>query len=226
LGKTHGIDEYLEAIYVLNAEGETVVGSRLAEYLGVARPTVTQTMHKLTVSGLVENTDGREIRLTPRGKTKAEAIVRRHRLIERWLTDVLHLDWAQAHEEACRLEHAISPLVEERLAEHLGNPTTCPHGNVIPGLGIKQSKGIPLSEVNAPATVTVVRIVEQAEEDPELLRFLQSHGLVPDARIQVEPPQHEYEAGIRVRSGGDTVTLSPHIADRILVHMEASNGVS
>ncbi|MCL6630990.1 MAG: metal-dependent transcriptional regulator [Alicyclobacillus herbarius] len=217
MARRHGMEEYLEAIYVLNGEGETVIPSRLADYLGVARPTVTQTVQRLTQSGYVSTGEGKEIVLTESGRERAEQVVRRHRLLERWLTDELGLDWADAHVEAGRLEHSISSLVERQLFERLGHPTTCPHGNVIPGSGASQPQGQPLSEVPAPADVRVIRIVEMAEEDLDLLRFLHRAGIVPGNRLHLTRGLDPYEAGIEVVVGDSTYALDESVARRVLV---------
>jgi DtxR family Mn-dependent transcriptional regulator len=217
MARRHGMEEYLEAIYVLEGEGETVLPSKLADYLGVARPTVTQTVHRLTQSGYVRSGEGKEILLTERGRERAEQVVRRHRLLERWLTDELGLDWADAHVEAGRLEHSISTLVEQQLFEHLGHPTTCPHGNVIPGSGATQPAGQPLSDVSAPAEVKVIRIVEMAEEDLELLRFLHRAGIVPGNTLRLVRGINPYEAGIKVVVNGNTYALDAAVARRVLV---------
>ncbi|MCL6548547.1 MAG: metal-dependent transcriptional regulator, partial [Alicyclobacillus sp.] len=172
---------------------------------------------RLTAAGLVSAGEGREIELTEEGRQRAETIVRRHRLLERWLTDELGLDWAEAHVEAGRLEHAVSPLVEARLFERLGRPTTCPHGNVIPGTGAVQPTGTPLTEIRAPAEVKVVRIVEQAEEDLELLRFLNRAGIVPGAVIAVVRSHSPYEAGVQVEVAGHSYALDDAVARRVLV---------
>jgi DtxR family Mn-dependent transcriptional regulator len=220
MGKTHGIEEYLEAVYILETEGDKVLPSRLADYLGVARPTVTQMVHRLTEMGYVALAPDREIQLTPAGRERAEAIVRRHRLLERWLTDELGLDWADAHVEAAKLEHSLSPLVEERLFERLGRPTTCPHGNVIPGSGAVQPRGVALSDLQAPATARVVRILELAEEDLDLLRFLYRAGIVPGASLQLLRGVSPYEAGIQIEVGGQTYALDERVARRVLVTTE------
>lgn len=215
--RTHGMEQYLEAIYVLGAEGDAVLASKLADYLGVARPTVTQTMHRMSASGYVTSGEGREIHLTSEGRERAEEVVRRHRLLERWLTDELGLDWAQAHVEAGRLEHAISPTVEARLFERLGRPTTCPHGNVIPGSGAKAQRGVALRDVSPPTTVVVQRILEQAEEDLDLLRFFHRSGIVPGATLRVMAKESPYEAGIVVEAAGERFSLEPEVAGRVLV---------
>jgi DtxR family Mn-dependent transcriptional regulator len=217
VGKTHGMNDYLEAIYILESEGERVLSSKLADYLGVTRPTVTQTVQRMSAAGYVQPGEGKELMLTPEGRKRAEAIVRRHRLLERWLCDGLGLDWADAHVEASRLEHSISPLVEERLAKLLGNPTTCPHGNVIPGSGAKQALGTPLDQVPAPATVNVIRIFEVAEEDIDLLRFLYQSGIVPGATLIVTSGQNPYEPGVRIQVNDATYVLDQAVAKRVLV---------
>ncbi|MCL6516946.1 MAG: metal-dependent transcriptional regulator [Alicyclobacillus sp.] len=211
------MEAYLEGIYVLQSEGVTVLSSVLADYLGVSRPTVSQTVARLTSAGYVRFGEGKEVLLTDRGLELAESIVRRHRLLERWLTDELGLDWADAHVEAGRLEHAVSPLVEARLMERLGRPTTCPHGNIIPGTNAQLPPSRPLTEVEGPAEVTVVRILEQAEEDLDLLRFLHRAGLVPGARIRRLEPQSAYEAGVPVAVGDARYALDEAVARRILV---------
>ena len=128
----------------------------------------------------------KEIRLTTKGLGIAETMARRHRLIERWLTDVLGLDWSRAHDEAHRLEHALSPVVEERLAEKLGMPSTCPHGNPIPGMPAPEAhRPIPLNQAPAGHPFVVERITEEAEADRQLLRFLWESGIRPGSRIVV-----------------------------------------
>ncbi|WAH38458.1 metal-dependent transcriptional regulator [Alicyclobacillus dauci] len=216
MSRPSGMDAYLEAIYVLNAEGEQVLASKVADYLNVSRPTVSQTLQRMNQAGYVTSGDSKEIILTDEGISRAEDIVRRHRLLERWLTDQLGLDWADAHVEAGRLENSVSPLVESRLEELLGHPTTCPHGNVIPGSGYKQPEGVPLSEAKPDQTVEVIRIVEVAEEDLDLLRFLYRNGFVPGEKLRLEA-QNPYEAGVPVHVRGESISLDAAVAARILV---------
>ncbi|WP_062307455.1 metal-dependent transcriptional regulator [Alicyclobacillus sendaiensis] len=210
------LDTYLEAIYVLHSEGEQVLSSRVADYLGVSRPTVSQTLQRLVGQGYVEVSDTRELVLTEEGRKRAEAIIRKHRLLERWLTDVLGLDWADAHVEAARLEGSISPLVESKLNEMLNHPATCPHGNVIPGNGHTVPKGVGLDEAPANTPLEVIRIVEVAEEDLELLRFFHRTGLVPGETVQVNEPE-PYAAGVTVTVRGQTLSLDPAVAHRVQV---------
>lgn len=218
MSSQHALDGYLEAIYVLNAEGEQVIASRVADYLEVSRPTVSQMLQRMQKEGYVTLNASRELLLTDAGTARAENIIRRHRLLERWLTDQLGLDWADAHVEAARLEGSISPLVESRIEELLNHPTTCPHGNVIPGSGYVGPKGTPLSKVAEPGKVEVVRIFEVAEEDLDLLRFLHRTGIVPGAVLEVEP-QSRFEAGIAIRVQGEPVSLDLAVANRILVEL-------
>lgn len=214
----HGMEEYLAAIYILQVEGVSVSPSKLADYLQVSRPTVTQTVHRMEKANYVER-GNKALVLTDTGKERAEAVVRKHRLIERWLSDELGLDWADAHVEAGRLEHAISPLVEERLWEKLGHPTSCPHGNLIPGSGAVFTKGTPLTEIAGLATVRVVRIMEQAEEDLDLLRFLHAAGFIPGALVHLKENSNPYEAGVQVMVGDESFSLERQVAERIIVEI-------
>src|SRR5262249_32986164 len=131
---TASVQDYLASIYDLISSGKPVIGARLAKHMGISAPAVTESIHRLTRGGYVKVGPGKTLILTPKGREIAEVMARRHRLLERWLTDSLGLNWTDAHEEAHRLEHALSPRVEERLAEMLGMPSTCPHGNPIPGM--------------------------------------------------------------------------------------------
>src|SRR5690242_3002147 len=127
------VEEYLETIYNMSMEDEVVIGARLAEKFGVAPPTVTEMLKRLMRDGYVEMDSKRQVTLTQAGNTAAEAVLRKHRLTERFLVDMLGMQWHQVHEEAHRLEHFISGAVEARVIASLNHPTTCPHGNPIPG---------------------------------------------------------------------------------------------
>jgi DtxR family Mn-dependent transcriptional regulator len=158
-----------------------------------------------------------EIVLTEAGREAAASIVRRHRIMERWLTDALGLDWVQADEEAARLEHAISELVEVRLYEALGRPTTCPHGNPIPGRAEPRSDERRLSGLESGSRASVTRISEVAErEAPTLLAYLLEEGLVPGRGLEMLEVDEAGET-LRVQSGGRHLTLSLETADKIWV---------
>ena len=127
------VEHYLETIFYIAHEGEVVRPGRIAEWQGVSAPTVSTTLQRLQRDGWVELADDRSVTTTAAGEALAAQVVRHHRLLERWLTDTLGLDWASADEEAQRLAPGLTDEVADRLAAHLGGPTTCPHGNVIPG---------------------------------------------------------------------------------------------
>jgi DtxR family Mn-dependent transcriptional regulator len=145
-------------------------------------------------------------------------MARRHRLIERWLTDELGLDWSRAHDEAHRLEHSLSPVVEERLAEKLGMPSTCPHGNPIPGMPAPEAhRPIPLNQAPAGHPFVVERITEEAEADRQLLRFLWESGIRPGSRIVVSEIA-PYAGTVSIVLDGRTVTMGLSASNKIWVY--------
>ena len=223
-GPTEVVSRYLEAIYYMWTEGESVRSARLADWLGVSRPTVTIALRRMTRDGMVLLNSRKEIELTDRGLESAAAIVRRHRIMERWLTDALGLDWVTADGEAARLEHAVSDVVERRLWETLGRPTSCPHGNPIPGYAEQDPAEVRLSALGQGDTVTVSRISEVAErEAPALLRYLLERRLVPGARLEVLDVDPVGRT-LRVLAAGREVTLSHETAGRVWVRPRQQAG--
>jgi DtxR family Mn-dependent transcriptional regulator len=207
---------YLETIYYIDAEGEAVRSARLADWLGVTRPTVAAALRRMERDGLVSLGARKEIALTDRGRMLAEAIVRRHRIMERWLTDQLGLDWVAADEEAARLEHAVSDRVEQRIYEALGRPTSCPHGNPIPGYAVMDPAEIRLS-VLEPGEAVLTRVSEVAErEAPALLGYLHERGLLPGVALRVIEADR-VGGMLRLEVGGREVALSQETASRVLV---------
>lgn len=180
---TPTVEDYLGLIYLLQRDGEVVIGARLAERLGVSRPTVTATLQRMERAGLLAWNARKEISLTPAGLEAAKDLLRRHMLAERLLHDVLGLPWSCVHEEADRLEHHFSPAAVNQMAGLLDQPVSCPHGNPLPGEVSPPSR--PLDQVAEGATAVIVRIVEEAEEQSDLLAFLQENGLLPGARLRV-----------------------------------------
>src|ERR1700681_4351957 len=175
-----------EAIYYMWSEGESLRSARLADWLEVSRPTVTVALRRMTGYGMVRMNRRKEIELTAAGRRAAEAIVRRHRIMERWLTDGLGLDWVTADEEAARLEHAVSEVVERRLYEVLGRPTTCPHGNPIPGYSKALPREVRLATLQPGTKASVSRVSEVAErEAPTLLTYLHERGVTRGRDIPV-----------------------------------------
>ena len=209
-GPTDKMREYLEVIYYLAARREPVIGARLAEWMDVTPPTVTNIVQRMEEQGYISR-DGRgEIRLTEGGFTLAEAMVKRHRVLERFLVDVMGIPWHMIHEEAVRLEHNLSPLMEERIEALVGKSTTCPHGNPIPGNADGYSGKVRLDRADVGAGFVLRRIVEEAEEDSDLMRYLQSNGLTPGARFDIADQSPSY--GVTLRRDGQTITLSSQIA--------------
>jgi len=177
----------LEAIYYIDHEGEVPRPGRLAEWLGVSAPTVTVSLQRLARDGLIRIADDRSVELSDAGADAAATIVRRHSIVERWLTDVLGFDWATADLEAQSLSHGMSATVLERIDESLGRPITCPHGNVIPGRTPPAGRRlIRLVELEDGDQARVARISEVAEhEAPHLLNLLHERGIVPGIEIGV-----------------------------------------
>lgn len=178
---TATLEEYLEAIYKISQEGP-VRPTAIADEIGVSGPTVTVTLRRLESHGLITR-DGTDVVLTEDGTEKALDIVRRHRVSERFLVDTLGLDWEAAHEEACRLEHALSPRVLEALEAFLGGPSSCPHGHPIPGAdgSLPHRDGRDLSDVEPGSDVEVVSVSERAD----VLSYLGDIGLRPGVRVKV-----------------------------------------
>src|SRR5438067_8107801 len=179
------VEDYLQILHYLTRDGYPVIAARLAERLNVTPPTVTATLQRMERDGLIEHGVRKEILFTTAGRQLADHIVRRHALAERLLTDLLKMPWHESHEEAHGVEHAMTPNMEARLLLALGNPTTCPHGNPIPGLGKLAPDEFPLDEAQTGDELIIQRITEEAEEDLELMRYLQEHGVEPGARMKV-----------------------------------------
>ncbi|HEX2647482.1 MAG TPA: metal-dependent transcriptional regulator [Candidatus Dormibacteraeota bacterium] len=209
------VSRYLEAIYYMWAEKEPLRSSRLADWLGVSRPTVAVGLRRMTRNGLVRMNGRKEIELTARGKRAAESIVRRHRIMERWLTDSLGLDWVTADAEAARLEHAVSDVVERKLYEVLGSPKTCPHGNPIPGHSEPVHGEQRLSSLQTGARATITRVSEVAErEAPPLLAYLHQRDLTPGREVTVTEADQVGKT-LRVTVAEREVTLSHETASKV-----------
>ena len=217
--ETPAIQDYLAAIYDLQTSAKPVIGARLARHMKLAPPTVTEALRRMRREGYVRLTSKHEIRLTPKGLSIAETMARRHRLIERWLTDVLGLDWAGAHDEAHRLEHAISPVVEEKLATLLGMPSTCPHGNPIPGMvpALPPHEHVSLAEAKVGQMLAIDRITEEGEADRQLLKFLWDNGVRPGVGLTVTEVA-PYAGTVSFRIDGHLVTIGLVAAAKIWVY--------
>ena len=178
VGEHHpAFEEYCECIFELREDDLEVIQARIAERLHVSRPAVSEMMKRLEAEGLITSDGG--IKLTDAGRTLGESVVRKHRLAEVFLTDVLKLSWAKAHHEAGKWEHVISESVETAMMDLLGDPTTCPHGNPIPGSAYVAPASEPLSTVLVGDGFTVRRITEELEFEPGLLEFLEASAIQP-----------------------------------------------
>ena len=216
---TASVQDYLAAIYDLGGGAQPVIGARLAKHMTISAPAVTEAIQRLARDGYVKVGPGKALQLTSKGRQIAEVMARRHRLVERWLTDTLGLDWTLAHEEAHRLEHSISPRVEDRLAKMLGMPSTCPHGNPIPGMSRpRRVEPFPLASAEEGATVVVDRITEEAEADKRLLEHLWKNDVRPGRRLKIVEVA-PWAGTITAHGDGKTITLGLSAAAKIWVHL-------
>lgn len=213
-GEHHpAFEEYCECIFELEEDDVAVIQARMAERLQVSRPAVSEMIKRLEAEGLI-TTDG-AIRLTVAGQGLAQRVVRRHRLAERFLTDMLGLSWAEAHHEAGRWEHVISDAVEEAMDRVLGNPTTCPHGNPIPGSSYLAPAMVPLAEVAVGSAFTITRIPEELEFTPGLLDFLEESNILPGHAGVLTSTSPDGTITIEIE--GRFVGVGPFASNRILV---------
>lgn len=207
-------EEYCETIFELNEDGQKVIQARIAERLEVSRPAVSEMVRRLVDEGLV-TVEKHEISLTGPGRELATTMVRRHRLAERFLTDMLGLSWAEAHHEAGKWEHVISPAVENAIVAKLNDPTTCPHGNPIPGSGYVERELVALATLQTGDCAVITRIPEELEFTPGLLEFLETNAIVPGAEATVVASSPDGTTTIDV--GGSVVGVSAFTAERMLV---------
>jgi DtxR family transcriptional regulator, Mn-dependent transcriptional regulator len=180
-------EEYLQTIESLGEEGGVVIQARIAEHLGKSAPSVSEMLDRLTTDGYVDRS-GRSIILTDEGHALAQSVIRKHRLAERLLVDVIGLPWHLVHEEAGRWEHVMSDNVEARLVELLGDPGTCPHGNPIPGSAHSnsdRSAQVRLAEVGPGQSIRFERLTEELERDGDSLRYLDDAGFIPGTTATV-----------------------------------------
>jgi len=228
---------YLRTIYELEEEGVVPLRARIAERLAQSGPTVSQTVARMERDGLVVVAGDRHLELTESGRARAVSVMRKHRLAERLLVDVIGLEWEFVHAEACRWEHVMSEAVERKLVKLLHNPTTSPYGNPIPGLDELVNDTDPNATapaVSAPpvlevglqrldefarrggGTVEVRRIAEHVQVDADLMADLKSAGIVPGQDVEVEAISRFGDA-VRVASNGGSSSVAPLIAHAVLV---------
>ena len=222
------VEEYLETVYNMSVENEVVIGARLAEKFNVSAPTVTEMLKRLVRDGYINMDNKRVVTLTEAGNQAAEAVLRRHRLTERFLVDMLGMQWHQVHEEACRLEHFISGAVEARVITSLHNPTTCPHGNPIPGqvaarTYLKDRGAVRLSTIKVGEHATILCISEVVEDEEALILYLHEKGLTPGTILTLQSEdgvsgdsENPTEA-FQLQVDGRDVCISKSVATKIWV---------
>lgn len=210
-----GAQEYLETIYEMEEEGGKIQQSRIAKRLGVTASSASEQVRRLAKEDLIQ-VEGRDIQLTAAGRELAVPLVRRHRLAERLLTDMLGIPWYRAHEEAHDWEHVISPEVEERIITKTG-ARTCPHGNPIPGLEppYDRTKLVTLADVNKGSGGSISLLTEDVELDTDVLKYFEDNRLMPGAHVLVEAVGPDGTLTLNVN--GKTASLGPALADNIWV---------
>jgi DtxR family Mn-dependent transcriptional regulator len=206
-------EEYLETLFWLYEAGLPMTGANVARARQLSAPTVHEMIGRLERDGYITRASDKTISFTEEGQVHAEGIVRRHRLVERFLTDVLGIPWDEVHEEAERLEHAMSPVLEARMLSAIGDAKTCPHGHPIePGTRIE---GVPLADVELGAKVTILRLENEAED---LLHELMAAGCEPGLDGTVA----EKGEDVVIDAGDHTVTLTASVAETITVRADPS----
>jgi DtxR family transcriptional regulator, Mn-dependent transcriptional regulator len=212
------LEQYLETVHVLVEEGVPVIQARLVERLGYSPAAVSEMVHRLVDEGYLTLSE-RGVVLTESGERTAARVVRRHRLAERFLVDIVGLPWAQAHAEADRWEHVISDTVEERFAEILGHPRTCPHGNPIPGEPLDPAPQWPMADSALGERFRLARITERVENDADALAYLADHGLVPgrDARVTSRAPDGTLTLELEGQDERRPVAIGPVLGRQLFV---------
>src|SRR4051795_4018540 len=218
--RSHAIEDYAKAIYVLETRGDEPVSTNaLADRLAVTPGSVSAMLRKLDELGLVTHQPYGGARLTPAGRRVALEVIRHHRLLELFLSEVLDMPWDRVHEEAEVLEHVLSTELEEVIAAKLGNPTHDPHGDPIPSadFSIEEGPTASLADLSAGATGVFVRV---SDSDPDMLRYLGQRGVTPGAQFEVVERQ-PFGGPLFVRFGADVHPLGGELADAIRVEVEA-----
>jgi DtxR family transcriptional regulator, Mn-dependent transcriptional regulator len=218
----HPSADYLEALYELEEEGFPPVQAELGRWMGVSRASVSEHVKRLVADGLLV-ADGRDLRFTDAGRDMAISLVRRHRLAEHLLIDVIGLPWHMAHQEAERWERVISADVEARLVEILHDPGACPHGNPIPGSSheIDVTTLVALKDVEPGSTATLRRLTEDLELELEVMRFLEDAALMPGGPLRVDGIGPDGTMSLTV--DGRPVALGAHLADNLWVELVSTS---
>src|SRR5437660_8897005 len=207
-------EEYLQTLFWLQEAGLAMTGANVARAMQLSAPTVHEMVGRLERDGYITRDADRTIAFTAAGAEHAAQIVRRHRLVERFLTDVLGIPWDEVHEEAERMEHAMSPLLEERMRAAIGDATTCPHGHPI--VAGAREPGVPLADVETGAKVRVLRFENEAED---VLHYLKESGLYPGLEGTLTDSG---EDEVTLESGGEGIALTRSVAETVSVAADPS----
>jgi DtxR family Mn-dependent transcriptional regulator len=207
-------EEYLQTIFWLQEAGLPITGANIARAMQLSAPTVHEMVSRLEKDGYVSRRPDKSWQFTEHGREHAEQIVRRHRLIERFLTDVLDIPWDDVHEQAELMEHAMSPLMEEKMLQAIGNARTCPHGHPINPAD--RIAGVPLGDCAPGAKISVLRFENEAED---LLHYLKSVGIEPGQKGEILEVTDEE---ISYRSAGGEHTLTRSVAETVSVTADPS----
>ena len=207
-------EEYLQIMYWLREAGLPMTGANIARAMQVSAPTVHEMVGRLEADGYVTRKPDKSLEFTETGMEQASTIVRRHRLIERFLTDVFEIPWDQVHEEAERLEHWMSDVVEERMLKAIGDAKTCPHGHPI--FEGAREQGVPLADVEEGAAVRVLRFENEAED---LLQYLRDCGLRPGLEGRIA---HQGDEEVAVEADGRRLSVTRSVAETVSVVADPS----
>jgi DtxR family Mn-dependent transcriptional regulator len=222
-GISHIVSEYLQTVYNLEMEGEDAHGAALARHLNTTRANVSATLDRMRKAGLVDGGGRGDVVLTAEGRRQAELALRKHRLAERYLVEALGLDWITAHEEAHEFERGMTDVLVEAILRKLGNPTTCPHGNPIPGqvpdaaAYLREQRAVRLSQAPPGTTLEVVCVSEVVEDESKLLRYVGEKGLRPGRRFRIADRTPDAGALELEIDGGRTAAVSADLAALIWV---------
>jgi len=208
---TPTVEDYLAILYVMERDSETVVGARLAESLEVTLPTVTTTFKRMERDGWITVDSKKGICLTKAGCDAARSVIRRHMLTEWMLARMLKMPWSRVHAEADQLEHSISMEIENQMRANLDDPQTCPHGNPLPGYEYIAVNWMPLTDIPVGEKVIIRRIHETAEDNPELMQFLETNGVVPGAVVEVTEVL-TFNQTVRLQVGNEDVNIGFPVA--------------
>jgi DtxR family Mn-dependent transcriptional regulator len=211
---TEGEEHYLETIFWLEEAGLPITGANIARAQQISAPTVHEMVRRLESDGFIERAPDKTLAFTAAGREHAESVVRRHRLVERFLTDVMGIPWDEVHEEAERMEHAMSPRLEESMRAAIGDATTCPHGHPI--VAGAREPGVPLADVAQGAKVRILRFENEAED---LLKYLKESGLYPGLEGTLADPG---EDEITVEADGGRIALTRSVAETVSVVADPS----